>query len=534
MTDVEQASAINATRSTVASDDPRGEAAPCCNGFRQRGSVAHGRDAPGFRRLFPSGTLLLRGNPGVRFDRVRFLRVSDRPLHGRLLTPHTPAGRSAFLTSLIASQVVMLANQIASAFLSGPWTEEGLIARGALLYPSAPKKIARFARRVLARFGLEPPLPCLRDLAEFIEGLAELPVVGYRSVLKLPRPVMWRGTGPAVTWHVPDIITPGELAEWLGVSIGRMEWFADCRGLETKVADERLRQYRYRWVAKRTKGNGGGMRLLEIPKRRLRAIQRRVLHGILDGIPPHRAAHAFCSRRSLMSSVAPHCGRDVVLRMDLADFFPSIPASRVMALFRTAGYPEAVARLLTGLCTNSVPGSAAIEETLLDGRFRQPHLPQGAPTSPGLANLCAYHLDNRLQGLARCFGCSYTRYADDLLFSGHDALLKNLSRFRIWVQTIALTEGFTIRHSKTRILRAGHRQEVSGIVLNEHPNPPRTEFDSLRALLHNCARFGPDSQNREAHPRYRDHLAGRIAWFRQINPRKAERLVRLFSLIRWD
>jgi hypothetical protein len=87
----------------------------------------------------------------------------------------------------------------------------------------------------------------------------------------------------------------------------------------------------------------------------LKAIQRRILHEILDVIPPHAVAHGFRSGRSIGSFVAPHVGRPVVLKADLKDFFPSISKSRIVAVFRTAGYPEDVAHALASLCTNVVP-----------------------------------------------------------------------------------------------------------------------------------------------------------------------------------
>jgi hypothetical protein len=99
-----------------------------------------------------------------------------------------------------------------------------------------------------------------------------------------------------------------------------------------------------------------------------------------------------------------------VLRLDLCDFFPSVPASRVHALFRRLGYPSAVARLLTGLCSHTVSAeqwpAPAASDTAMRRRYAVSHLPQGAPTSPALANLCAWRLDARLAGLAASAGAA--------------------------------------------------------------------------------------------------------------------------------
>jgi hypothetical protein len=104
----------------------------------------------------------------------------------------------------------------------------------------------------------------------------------------------------------------------------------------------------------------GGMRLLEAPKPTLKAIQRRILHEILDRVPPHEAAHGFRSGRSILSHARAHAGRIALLRMDLEDFFISIPAGRVYGVFRTLGYPEEAARVLTGLSTSRSPAEGPV------------------------------------------------------------------------------------------------------------------------------------------------------------------------------
>jgi hypothetical protein len=288
---------------------------------------------------------------------------------------------------------------------------------------------------------------------------------------------------------------------------------------------------------------GSGLRLIESPKAQLKQIQRQILTKILERVPGHNAAHGFVKRRSIQSFVAPHVRRRVVLRMDLQDFFPTISRPRVQALFRTLGYPEVVADLLGGLCTNAVPRKAWDRPPAEIERHRwyeaqsiytRPHLPQGAPTSPALANQCFYRTDCRLAGLARSAGAQYTRYADDLAFSGEEDFERRVERLSIHVGAILLDEGWNVHHRKTRIMRQSVRQHLAGVVANDRLNVMRTDFDRLKAVLTNCVHSGPNIQNREDHPQFRSHLDGRVRFVETINPKKGQRLRRIFDRIQWE
>ena len=157
----------------------------------------------------------------------------------------------------------------------------------------------------------------------------------------------------AQNWAVPSIQTLGGLAEWLEMTPSELCWLADLKGLGYKRPQPRLEHYHYRVLAK----TSGSIRLIEIPKPRLKDLQRRILFAILDRIPSHSAVHGFVKGRSIQTFAAPHVGQRVVLRMDLENFFPSFAGVRVQSFFRTIGYPEAVADLLGGLVTNAVPRS---------------------------------------------------------------------------------------------------------------------------------------------------------------------------------
>ena len=151
-----------------------------------------------------------------------------------------------------------------------------------------------------------------------------------------------------------------------------------------------------------------------------------------------------------------------------------------------------------------------------------------------LANLAAYHLDCRLAGLAEAVGARYTRYADDLVFSGEEEFARMVERFYIRVCAIALEEGFEVHTRKTRIMRQSVSQRAAGVVLNAHANVPRTSYERLKAIIHNCVMHGPDSQNRTGIEDFRAHLAGRIAHVAMLNPARGRKLGEEFERIRWE
>jgi hypothetical protein len=327
----------------------------------------------------------------------------------------------------------------------------------------------------------------------------------------------------------------------LELSDGQLAWLADVRSLERTVTTEQLRNYRYRALARQ----GGVPRVIEAPKARLKEVQRWILREILDHVPPHEAAHGFTPGRSVLTHARLHTGQAAVLRLDLKDFFASVFAGRVYGILRAAGYSPSVCHVLTGLSTNTVPESAweVIARTTPPSAFQArfwlgrqlatPHLPQGAPTSPALANLAAFGLDRRLSGLALASGLRYSRYADDLTFSGPARMHRRHKQLEAIAATIIRAEGFAVNEAKSTIQSAGGRQTVCGVVVNVHPNARRAEYDRLKATLHNAAVHGPASQNHDGLDDFEAHLRGRISWVQSLNPARGEKLRKLFSEIDW-
>ena len=409
---------------------------------------------------------------------------------------------------------------LAECFLAGEQGVNPVVDRTGRMLGRRWRWLRPLARRFVETFN-GGTRPSRRHVAEFL--LADAGFAGARAKYRDEIAVaQWRlephpmqPVPAAQAWEIPAIESPGALADWLGLKPAELDWFADLKGLSHNHKLPHVGHYRYRVTLKRS----GGLRLIEAPKPRLKELQRRILSGILNQIAPHPAAHGFLKRRSIRTFVAPHAGQRVVVRMDLQDFFPTFPAARIQALFRTLGYPDAVAALLAGICTNRAPHEIWKEHAKeVDPAQRwqarqlygHPHLPQGAPTSPALANACAYRLDRRLTGLAESAGAQYTRYADDLAFSGGEEFERCVERFATHVDAILHEEGFAAHHRKTRIMRQSVRQRLAGLVANQRINVPRRDFDRLKAILTNCGRFGPDSQNPK--PIHNSAHIWRAAW----------------------
>jgi RNA-directed DNA polymerase len=220
-------------------------------------------------------------------------------------------------------------------------------------------------------------------------------------------------------------------------------------------------RYRFVCIPKRS----GGTRVLEIPDSALMAEQRDILGWLYARrLAPSPYAHGFVRGRSISTNARAHVGKKVVIRLDVADFFPSTTAEMVRQALYENRVPREALRDLVDKCT-------------LENR-----LPQGAPTSPFLANLVAARLDIRLAGLARTWtGGAYSRYADDLCFSSSD------SRFNQLIppaKRIIEEVGYRLNPRKIRVYRQGARQVVAGVVVNQKPNPSRAMRRNLRAAIH--------------------------------------------------
>lgn len=248
----------------------------------------------------------------------------------------------------------------------------------------------------------------------------------------------------------------------------------------------------------------GGTRTIMAPYPSLKYIQNWIYDKILKKQKTHFCAHGFVRTRSILSNAYVHSNCNMLLKMDIHDFFGSIPQNYIINYFnKQLGYSLNVSWILSSLCC-------------LDG-----HLPQGAPTSPILSNLISLSFDRRLYRLSKRFGLKYTRYADDIAFSGD----KIPSTFAKYVEQIAKNCGYEINSTKTRLYSDGGSKIIAGVSLaTGKPRIPRDYRRKLRQELHFVQKYGLSAHIKHQKIRqanYPESLLGKINYWLSIEPENA-------------
>jgi hypothetical protein len=352
-------------------------------------------------------------------------------------------------------------------------------------------------------------------------------------IVHLGEGVYWAdGRGPD-KWDLPDaearaaenelppLDSAGQLAEALGLTVAELRWLTYHRDVASAIHYVRFT------IPKRD----GTERAIWAPMPKLKEAQRWVLRNIVEKLLVHGSVHGFLAGRSTLTNASAHPDSNLVVKVDIKDFFPTVTLPRVKGVFRKAGYREEVATLLALLCTESPREVVQLEGKTYYVALGPRCLPQGAPTSPALTNTLGLRLDRRLAGLARKLGWRYTRYADDLTFSlpaGHGGpprvgtLLGSIRR-------IVEGEGFRVHPDKTAVARSGGRQRITGLVVNGD-GPPRVPRDfkrRLRAAIHNRLRGKPSPEGESL-----STLLGWAAYVHMTDPAVGEK--HLIELARLD
>lgn len=279
-------------------------------------------------------------------------------------------------------------------------------------------------------------------------------------------------------YGLPLLNSVEDLAKAMGISIGNLRFLAFSR------KTSKTTHYKRFFLAKKT----GGKRLISAPMPRLKNVQHWVLNEILYKVETHDAAHGFVPKRSIVSNAALHTGNEVVINMDMKDFFPTVTYKRVKGLFKALGYTEQIATIFALLTTEPT-----VDEVNMDGETfyvaqGERFLPQGAPSSPAITNLLCRRLDCRFVGMAKKLGWQYSRYADDMSFSTKTG--ENVNRVLWQARQIVADEGFVLHPKKIKVMRKGSRQEVTGLTVNKTVNVSREQLKKFRAVLHHIETKG--------------------------------------------
>lgn len=231
-------------------------------------------------------------------------------------------------------------------------------------------------------------------------------------------------------------------------------------------------------------------RTLNVPSLSLKVVQRWILKEILEKIYVSEQAMAFIPHKNgLRENAERHKKNIFLLEMDITNFFGTITEQQVYRLFCNIGYNSKVAGVLANLCT-------------YDG-----YLPQGAVTSPYIANLVCYHMDARINGYCSRKDIVYTRYADDLTFSSNNRTL--LNKVEKFIKYIVADEGFKINDKKTRYLSNDVKKTVTGIIVNDDSIHVDKKFKKdLRAQIYRSIKL-KDYQNNS-------QILGKIAYVNSI------------------
>ena len=326
----------------------------------------------------------------------------------------------------------------------------------------------------------------------------------------------WKATGGGKEEKVDK--TKWERGSWLRHAMGvttpvapytpRFEkeaviWCAALLGVEVNRLEEILNNvsghYQEFWMRKRS----GGYRMISAPDKDLQAIQSTIYSRILSSVTiVHPAAVGFRCGRSVVDNAAPHLGKRYVLKMDIHDFFGSIRSPRVRQTFKKIGYPENVSKVLGALCC------------------LHRHLPQGAPTSPALSNIVGYEMDRKLAALAAEYGLTYTRYADDLTFSG-DVFPKE--QIIPQVKRIIRDEKFEPNHKKTHFMSQSSRKIITGVSVASGVKLtiPKSKKREIRKNVYFILTKGLAEHQRRigSHdPAYLKRLIGMLCYWRAIEP----------------
>jgi len=310
--------------------------------------------------------------------------------------------------------------------------------------------------------------------------------------------------------NLPVLQTAKEVADAMKIELSELRFLTFSR------KNSKFNHYKRFKVAKKS----GGFRLISAPMPRLKKAQHFVLEEILNKLETHPKAHGCVIGKSILSNATPHVNKAVVINQDLKNFFPTITYNRIKGAFKSLGYSEQVAVIFALICSEpkildiSLLGENYFAQ--LGNRF----LPQGSPCSPAITNILCKTMDFRLDGIAKKYGFNYSRYVDDLTFSGDKEQLKNIPAILKYSRKIVEDENFVLHPDKLRIMKPHQRQEVTGVIVNEKPNVNKKSLKRFRALLFQIEKDGKEGKSWNGGPNVLAEIDGFANFIYQIDKEK--------------
>ncbi len=259
----------------------------------------------------------------------------------------------------------------------------------------------------------------------------------------------------------------------------------------------------------------GKSRIILAPSQPLKSRQHWILKEILNKLPTNECCHGFVQHRSIKTNAEMHINQTQVLCMDIHNFFPSINIDRVFEVFHSIGYTSKVAQALAQLCTHN------------------DILPQGAPTSPALANIIFSPIDQQILNAISAKNITYTRYADDLTFSA----TYDIDFIISMISDIINTNGFEINNSKTHLMKSPYRKIITGLVVTDTVKVPRYFKRKFNQELYYCEKYGVASHLKKCKSNkkinFKEYMYGKAYYIKMIEPDLGERYLRRLDLIIW-
>lgn len=336
---------------------------------------------------------------------------------------------------------------------------------------------------------------------------------------------LYRNAQPLAERGLPVILTLGHLAYVTNVSCSML----------LRIVSRNTDPYRVFPIKKRN----GNKRFICVPEPLLLYVQRWIHTHILSnkyslGLLSNNAT-AYMPDSSHVKNAKRHVGANWLVKLDITSFFESVSERQVYHVFRKLGYRAQVAFCFARLCTRLVPQHQDMRfyrgtKRWEIGHKRKylsaktiGHLPQGAPTSPMLANLVCASIDSDLQGIAQRKGLVYTRYADDMTFSGHFEDRSVAASHCAEVASIISKNGFSINSQKTNIAKNGGRKIVTGLSVDGSTiRLPRSYKDKIRQELYYIETYGLAGHCERTRQKnqlsYLLHLDGKIKYIKSVEP----------------